>query len=491
MGPWIRRMGRRHRAFRFSAALLLLLAGCATPTVTRADLRYMVMFDGEGEAVDPLDTFAGHYFAYEQLDAGEHAARVEAIIDAVKASGKPRVVIFIHGGLNNQPESIQRVLDLHRDILADGAYPIFVNWQSNLLSSYRDRLLFIRRGQDWESWGVVLAPFYLVADVATGIFQFPMVAWSQLMESLEVAELADFPDRRHADDALQSLGRDPTAPLFQLSPKKVSSAKAEGHWLRWCATLVFKPFSILAVETAGTGSWDVMLRRIDLLFQRDRDFEGQQVEQSATGLLRLMARLHDLQAETGIQVDLVGHSMGTIVLNRLLFQEQLGEHAAAAAAARGGNPPAPDEPVPVALPRFRNIVYLAAACSIRDYERCAVPYLLHDHDASMYHVVLHPSAELAEANLWDVAPRGSLLVWIDDFLARPASQVERTAGRSDNLLPTLYMEPDPVRDRVHVFVLPLGDEDFPQRHGDFSDPGATHGKFRFWREACWYPAGAP
>src|ERR1700740_564743 len=98
------------------------------------------------------------------------------------------------------------------------------------------------------------------------------------------------------------------------------------------------------------------------------------------------------------EVVLVGHSMGTIVINHLLRAS-------------------------TRLPVSR-IVYMAAACTIKDYEDTVFPYLRQHPRAQISQLVLHHTAELRESNLmlfrWlDFAPRGSLLLWIDNFLSSP------------------------------------------------------------------------
>jgi hypothetical protein len=105
----------------------------------------------------------------------------------------------------------------------------------------------------------------------------------------------------------------------------------------------------------------------------------------------------------------------------------------------------------------------------------------------VFHVVLDPDEELDEANAWDLAPRGSLLVWVDDFLAQPATLLDRTAGRYDNLMVALPDTPLGIRHQVHVRVLGRYDERAPLKHGQFTDPGETDGRFRFWTREAWWP----
>jgi hypothetical protein len=267
------------------------------------------------------------------------------------------------------------------------------------------------------------------------------------------------------------------------------------HYWAWIPTLPAKLVSIPVVSIAGPGSWDEMQHRVELLFRRETDLEGDQLVETNHGILYLMTELTDLQRRTDIQIDLVGHSMGTIVMNRILFRarpQELRKSSAEYEQAKVQAVETPaDELFPVEIPTFTNLVYLAAACEIRDYEENAFAYLEEHSGTQLYHVMLHPKAETSESNKLDLAPRGSLLVWIDDFLANPVGQGERTAGRADNLMVTLYLTPSEIRDRMHVNVLALDDEFVPQKHGDFTDPCSTHGHFKFWSLASWFPEPGP
>src|SRR6185436_4566594 len=98
---------------------LSLLLSCGGPDVKPEDLKYMVMFDSDGAPVDPLDPLAGYFFKYEPLDDDPVQAErlfedwACTIVDGIEESGLDKVPVFIHGGLNEQPETIQRVIDLH------------------------------------------------------------------------------------------------------------------------------------------------------------------------------------------------------------------------------------------------------------------------------------------------------------------------------------------------------------------------------------------
>jgi hypothetical protein len=130
-----------------------------------------------------------------------------------------------------------------------------------------------------------------------------------------------------------------------------------------------------------------------------------------------------------------------------------------------------------------------------------IPYLESHPDARFFNLTLHPRAEVRET--WsagigslglDPAPRGSLLVWIDNYFSDPTSFADRTIGRWDNLIPATHVFPRDVRARVFIKAFGVtrwggSDPDNPQTHGDLT-------KGKFWDEAFWQPevrtaAGSP
>jgi hypothetical protein len=179
------------------------------------------------------------------------------------------------------------------------------------------------------------------------------------------------------------------------------------------------------------------------------------------------------------EITLVGHSMGTIVLNQMV--REFGMEPTSAV--EGSAPPAR-----AALP-FNRIVYMAGAATVRDYQDSVLPYLRQNRDARMYHLILHPRAEIRERfdpgiPYLDLPPRGSLLVWVDEFLSTPETPLDRTVGRYENLLPAVHNTPDEVRGRVHIKAFGVGSGvRGPQEHGDFT----TH--LKFWKSECWWTPG--
>jgi hypothetical protein len=257
----------------------------------------------------------------------------------------------------------------------------------------------------------------------------------------------------------------------------------------------------LFIDGAGEEAWKVMVRRARLMFGAERctsyiDFSSRKAcresnvgisepdPQQNRALTLALRALRDSLAEASgkrkqsgegpVTLTLIAHSAGSFVLNQTLRV-------------------VPDL-------HATNIVYMAAAAPIADYESTLLGDGTHtgylaqpqNRDTQVYHLALHPQAELSESYLgWlDITPRGSLLQWIDAFLSEPKFDGERTAGRASTLATSLARTPRPLASRVHVKIFDYGVKHNkcdssgplcqPQRHGDFSDT-------RFWDPSFWNP----
>lgn len=177
---------------------------------------------------------------------------------------------------------------------------------------------------------------------------------------------------------------------------------------------------------------------------------------SPTGdLYRFVLQLS--QSQACYQLTLIGHSMGAIVLNRWLeFFPNL---------------------------PYRSLVYLAAACSIKDCASTIIPCLTANQNARFYNLMLHPRAEQSEFHVADFTPRGSLLEWIDSYFSLPVTFDDRTAGKWENFLQTTHLFYE-VRSRVHIKGFGYGthpdnDPNHPTKHGDFTN--CTFWEDNFWK----------
>jgi hypothetical protein len=139
------------------------------------------------------------------------------------------------------------------------------------------------------------------------------------------------------------------------------------------------------------------------------------------------------------------------------------------------------------------IVYMAAACSMRDWERSIWPYMAGSgKDAKFYSLSINRLREESERNpvigRWnsDLAPRGSLLNWIDGFLENPKTSEDRTLGSWVNLTQIVPQIPKNLMDRMyfHCFDAVTTDNASPppqpQSHSEIAS-------WDFWQDDYLFP----
>lgn len=289
-------------------------------------------------------------------------------------------------------------------------------------------------------------------------------------------EAVAFPGKRNSEalaGELLALYRngDPSAIPLSLPPQRIGPWESVGAALRYALTLPTKLLLSPLIDGIGQGAWRNMLRRTQMLFHREDEFDVRDYRHDSERLRQVLTKgpkgpahnlflhLEDyLKRHPQIKVALVGHSMGTIALNRVLRQ----------------------------FPNLRvdNVVYMAAACSIDDFRTGVIPYLVTNPEARFYNLMLHPTAEVREwqSSLLDLSPRGSLLVWIDNFLAAPQTTLDRTLGSWENVMQVVYIIPKEVRSRTTLKAFCVGGPDCtaPTTHGAFSSKD-----YEFWRREFW------
>ena len=384
----------------------------------------------------------------------------------------------------------------------DGYFPIFINWRSFLFSSYSEHLYSTRQGEQWSlPAGIASSPFVFLGDVGRAIGRAPMVWIYEINNALSSHRGTFFfkvkipvykhysilKQRMYEEDKNQihlSIGKDHGPPVTRLgnSEKLTEESKyyygqmPDGSLLEGGAmtasfllTLPTKFLSSPAIDSYGKPAWDIMNRRTELLRHQPKEYEdtvsGNRTGAVAKFLDKLVKRFPKSENRdvSKIEITLIGHSMGTIITNWMIadYGAQL---------------------------NLKNIVYMAAASTISDFERQVVPYLKSKagKQTEFYNLTLHPRQEVRERNVFDLSPRGSLLVWIDNYLSNPESFLDRTIGRWNNIIVASHVFPKEIRCRVHIKAFSVNEwsnNDFknnPQNHGGF--PNST-----FWKKEFWEP----
>ena len=389
-----------------------------------------------------------------------------------------RLLLFVHGGLNGYGAGFARMTEMLPgrgarregeeaevcpDMLAADPtyplfssawcgraqttyYPVFINWNSGLVDSIGDDLIFIRFGRrlqgPWKAGGLASMPFVLGARVAEAVFSLPNSVGSNVMRF--------WAGRPEAADLVEGAVMSP---------------------IRLLTTPALKAF--------GTAAWEIMKRRAELVTAEHLPDNGTGIrEGAARGLVRKIAerigprgdgfgwQLDGESTPRGpVEVTLVGHSMGAIVINRLLATE-------------------PTFPV-------TRIVYLAPAASNYEIELLVEPHLRRGSAAatsgttpggagggsgpSRFHTyALHSHDENLETQPKSfILPRGTLLVWIDNYFEPVVAAGHQRFGRYQGY--RSYYAPDGRARRARIAghepcQWSRLDVQRPVRHGDLDAP---------------------
>jgi hypothetical protein len=445
---------------------LAALAGCAT--LPPAPAAHHILVHKEGDPINRekkkltpegfKTQFIDHIIAGLGAHVGEDAQQPPA-----------RIMLFVHGGLNTYRGGLKRVNELVAleppatgtprwgKLVGTQYYPIFVNWNSSLWSSLWDDIFIVRREQRAPFKAAATAPFVLLSRMAEAALSVPRTLWS-------FVEPENRPDGSDAEETSADKG------------------------LTYVLLAPVRGVTVPFLDAFGTGAWDIMKRRAAFVTARGlppeaaADFPpwrpAERHERTGAGRLlfqSLLGRLCVKDGEPGrifwtrdavftgisapgncksrdvareVELTLVGHSMGALVVNRLLL----------------GFPEVP----------FRRVVFLGAAASIDELDTAVLPFLDRHPKAEVHNVSLSMNDERFEKGWGDLWERGSLLVWIDNLFERVNSAQQLRLGRCLNLFRPAVGEPEATRLRydTRLFFHKLRGRDEahdPRRHGDFDD----------------------
>ncbi|PWU08414.1 MAG: hypothetical protein C5B47_04695 [Verrucomicrobia bacterium] len=418
---------------------------------------------------------------------GNYDDYVENIRKEIVRSGKA-VLFFVHGGMNVNSQAASRAATILRDNSIKEYYPIFICWDSPFYGDW-EQALWVRAGKTERygrglAYSILTTPFQLLSDVGRAATRLPLVLCTSAYSDLYSIRPSGFTEHQvmESEYAAYHGSSDPPIPSPQRiatqkgSDRRSTTQKIERN-ISLVATIPLKVATHPVIDAIGVGAWNNMLRRTDTMFERvphyhtkDAPLPSQMLNGKPTGALAIF--MDTLQGPSGIgkktKVTLVGHSMGAIICNRIVAQYQ------------GLN--------------YDRIVYMAAACRVSDFEQAVIPYLQKHPDTCFYNLSLHPVCEAGEmfqlGNFpFDVVPRGSLLVWIDNIFGNPPSEQRRMLGIYQTAV--LASHNVPLAQRKQVFYkafdavpqnqMTRPNSDLviePQRHGDFS-------RSPFWEPKFW------
>ena len=368
---------------------------------------------------------------------------------------KKEILIFIHGGLNTNTTSLRRTKDLlfKKSLTNKCRFPIFINWRSGPFSSYKDHLISIRQGTDGGLLAKATSPLYFVTDIAQAAIGAPKSWLVQSKHSIRSTVMQDFSDYDALQDCAADQGRKLACkPSFELDCKTGKNRRGWRTALWWTTSPAKTVITPLTFEL-GKAAWNVMLHRTNSLLWKSCSLQTGCVERQdvpdsyGLGQGALSKLIRSIEAITrdddAYEITLVGHSMGAIVINRIV----------------------------AAMPQLpvQNIVFLAAADSIRNTQYGALRYLKDNQQARFYSWMLHPDNEARELPGWGFAPSGSLLAWIDTMFTTPESLLDYRFGRWDSIKQFPELFSDEIATRSRLMVFPRDKQSAPHAHGDFNE----------------------
>jgi hypothetical protein len=420
--------------------------------------------------------------------------RVEELFEKVRKSGRNKILLYVHGGRISLSSAVANAKRLGPIIWCEtDAYPIFFCWDSEQFSSYFRHLAYERNGVSYRgSYAAVpsalVSPLVFGADLGRGLARLPIntsLSYGKLLQNVDLLvgpHRVLFPVKKKYEEQLTRFVDDvpdgiengfvyrphrSKAPSFYVS----LGQDAQGYQLKFIAlqllTLPFQFTTEPIIDTVGTPAWGNMVRRTRSMFHLATNYVSQPGSESqaktsyvpGAGTIFFDHLRSHLRNRKDATLEIYAHSMGAIVINEAYAQF-------------------PDLPA-------NRIVYMAAACSMREFRDTTGQYLEKHHRVPFYNLSLHPRCELDDVEAFGVPVRGSLLVWVDEFFENPKAFGDRTLGTFENIVIAQDMLPD--SPSIHLKVFPVEEGKGvketglylgPQRHGDFDD-------YHFWKKEFW------
>jgi hypothetical protein len=464
-----------------------LVPGCGSIPIYP---QHVLLYDSHGL---PLDSGQGpsrpRATAYQAIPPDRHYDdAIASILEGYDSWMKDRppgshagkgIMLIIHGGLMDQDDSEAFAGKILSDGISQDYYPVFICWKADVTSAYVEHLS-VWRGVKWPWWTPFQALLTGATDMVRGFADLPLALAHALGRPFENQIIGqgggtlgqEF--KVSGENGRLPLGHGNAASMDLVFGKDEFRFRdyLEAGYDAYIP--LFWPSKLLcqyALVANGPPAWNIMLRRTQLLFQNERDSgwdyykdedPGLDLSSGEGALTVFLRALQAMQSQSeargdGLHLALAAHSMGTFIANSILRK----------------------------FPglKFDTIVYMGAACSVRAYQNAVWTYLStpSNRDAQFYSLSLNEFGEDRQKEAWGLAPRGSLLVWIDEYLGNPNDRLDRCAGRMANFVDAIGMTPYPLRGRIHVKEFPalhVGDPragaQIPQAHGDFIQG-------RFWK----------
>lgn len=413
-----------------------------------------------------------------------------------------RLLLYVHGGLNfyrNTDERMENGLKRIKSDTQDWTYPVYVSWPSHIPGTQAERYFDIREGRDTAWWSALPSiPFVLFEDILTAVGKAPANLWYQftndkdryvsgsnnnLLSNVWTEAEYQFGTHFEIDNVISNKYYAESKGNISMNRSIYCNAgvwnntesfvEAGLFFVRW-------PIGVLWNGVIAGNSWDIMKRRARAIAYPIGEVNEQAREEELRGekLGYLFEQLFEMEkhfksefnTEIDFNITLIGHSMGSIVLNNLLARYQSEFEATT---------------------MLDSIVYMGAAANIAD-TLAIIPDILKNNPngLSFHNLTLNRVAEVAE-NHYYISSNGSLLVSIDKFHDAPEHHLLRTVGSEVNVqssltaitkafeqAPSEHLKPKEKQDRVIFKAYNKYNDEIPYTHGDFDD-------IDYWKPSEW------
>ncbi len=470
----------------------------APSALTEEVRRHVIVIGHNGDPYLPSVTQHGQTYAVT-LDKGafpRDAAGRKAVDDyfaaILRSAGNRKLFFFIHGGMNKADGAVVRAAELiqSRQIedfarsRGEEVYPVFICWSSPFDKTWEENTFWVRAGKTEKyshgrTYSVITTPLKIVADVGRSVTRWPLEIAQFAYNDTYAFAPQRFAEYRLMQEELESMTSHAKGNIRVSLPGEALNPGATNRFLqtdlrtpaqRLSSGLTYPVFLPVRagteplVDSIGTGAWENMVRRTDTMFEATLRKSGDSKERRALTDEAPEGALGVFMRKVGHRhVTVVGHSMGAIIACRMVHRF--------------------DEV------NYDNIVFMAAACRVSDFQDSIIPYLKSHHSTHFYSLSLHPQNEASEVFKvgsvpLDLPVRGSLLVWLDNIFNNPVAENRRMFGIFQSSIIAAHTIPAEIRSQVLLKCCERGIGDprhpdcYPQRHGEFS-------RAPFWNPEFW------
>ena len=463
-------------------------------------------------------------------EALAHHRRWTVAGERLNANEPLRLILYFNGGLNSLADILETARDSYREVEYDGMFPVYMAWDTEGFGTWWEDVTRVRNGR-YETEPVPDATDFArpFGDLLQGLGGTPS-AWAYSFKQFRATGFGtgaqeyeiSLDEPRLLHDG--KLVTDSKNLLFDT--KFGNDAAREKNWeyystntARYASYAVTGPIRVLSTPVmigGGEAMWRNMVRRTRTSIRAVGEFPigaagngdrrsnceltlepmtalmlqtcypqgsggfarflqwfqscttGEPIEAGADACPLPQETLKEAQETLRrAQLVMIGHSMGSIVVNELvqLFPK---------------------------LP-YRAIVYMGGAASVLNTRQAISPILRQNKGCTnFYNLMLHPMNEERESTANGFLLSGSLLVYVDEIFENPRTLGDRTVGQWVNLRAAGHLFPRDIRKWTlfRVFDRDAGqftDTDgstyrgnIPTAHGEFNDKG-----MQFWRSSFW------